>query len=132
MAPNTCCSLFLVCCFVRTYTHKLRTKGRIRMLHLSSNFSNIGNSILWVRAVCEIQTVVCISHTAHLNSLSKTDMLEKINSQPYRFLDLRSTMHWWRKVQMSLPCLVAFPTYLYKYKISKYSTNAKTLSIKIH
>ena len=56
MAPNTCCSLFPICRFVYTYTHNSKTKGCIWTFYLSMTALLLEISILWVRAVWEIQT----------------------------------------------------------------------------
>ena len=42
MAWNRCCRPFSIHHFVRTYTHNLKTKGRIRMLYLTNDCSTIG------------------------------------------------------------------------------------------
>ena len=52
--------IFSICHFVQTYSHNLKTKGRIRTFYLSNDCSTIEDtcvSIFWGRAVCEIQLV---------------------------------------------------------------------------
>ena len=39
--PNTCCGLFSIHYFVHYYMHNSKTKGHIRMLYLTNNYSSI-------------------------------------------------------------------------------------------